>query len=102
MLAVEFSSVPPVVVDVAWNKKIFGGDSGGVTPVPIPNTEVKPSSADGTWAETPWESRSPPDPFLPGRAVRCRPPPVPRPFRAAWPAPEKISGVLVVALAGDR
>ena len=27
---------------------IFGGNGGGVTPVPIPNTEVKPSSADGT------------------------------------------------------
>ncbi len=39
----------------------FGGHSGGVTPVPIPNTEVKPTSADGTWEETPWESRSPPD-----------------------------------------
>src|SRR5437899_9941587 len=26
----------------------FGGDSGGETPVPIPNTAVKPSSADGT------------------------------------------------------
>ncbi len=39
----------------------FGGDSGGVTPVPIPNTEVKPSSADGTWDGSPWESRSLPD-----------------------------------------
>ena len=39
----------------------FGGHSGGVTPVPIPNTEVKPTSADGTWGETPWESRTPPD-----------------------------------------
>ena len=39
----------------------FGGHGGGVTPVPIPNTEVKPASADGTWGETPWESRSPPD-----------------------------------------
>ena len=27
-----------------------GDDSEGVTPVPIPNTEVKPFSADGTWA----------------------------------------------------
>ena len=28
---------------------MFPGDySGGETPVPIPNTEVKPSSADGT------------------------------------------------------
>src|SRR5215510_3914198 len=39
----------------------FGGYGGGVTPVPIPNTEVKPSRADGTWQETAWESRSPPD-----------------------------------------
>ena len=31
------------------------------TPVPIPNTEVKPFNADGTWAETPWESRKLPD-----------------------------------------
>src|SRR3989440_12900789 len=49
---------------------ISGGFSGGVTPVPIPNTEVKPASADGTWGETPWESRSPPDSFSgenPGR-----------------------------------
>ena len=26
----------------------FGGHSGGETPGPIPNPEVKPSSADGT------------------------------------------------------
>ena len=31
------------------------------SPVPIPNTEVKPFSADGTWLETARESRSPPD-----------------------------------------
>src|SRR5260221_14193997 len=37
-----------------------GGDCGGETPVPIPNTAVKPARADGTWGETPWESRSPP------------------------------------------
>ena len=41
----------------------FGGYCGGVTPVPIPNTEVKPSCADGTWLETTWESRTPPDFF---------------------------------------
>ena len=28
------------------------------TPVPIPNTEVKLLSADGTWGATPWESRT--------------------------------------------
>ncbi len=39
----------------------FGGDCEGVTPVPIPNTEVKPFSADGTWLEMAWESRTPPD-----------------------------------------
>ena len=51
----------------------FGGDSGGDTPVPIPNTAVKPASADGTWAETPWESRTPPD-FSPfGRGLRASP-----------------------------
>src|SRR6202049_4166876 len=40
---------------------VSGGHSGGVTPVPIPNTEVKPASADGTWGATPWESRTSPD-----------------------------------------
>lgn len=40
---------------------LSGGDSDGEQPVPIPNTEVKPVCADGTWGATPWESRSPPD-----------------------------------------
>ncbi len=39
---------------------LSGGDSGGVPPVPFPNTEVKPASADGTWGAIPWESRTPP------------------------------------------
>ena len=38
----------------------FGGDGGGVPHVPIPNTTVKPSSADGTWTAGSWESRTPP------------------------------------------
>ena len=43
----------------------FSGDSsGGATPVPIPNTEVKPSSADDTAWVTVWESRSSPDLLL--------------------------------------
>ena len=41
--------------------KVSGGASEGVTPVPIPNTEVKPFSADDTARETVWERRSPPD-----------------------------------------
>ena len=35
-----------------------GGLAGGATPVPIPNTEVKPSKADGTAAARQWESRT--------------------------------------------
>ena len=38
------------------------GDNGERDPpVPIPNTEVKPFSADGTWLETTRESRTLPD-----------------------------------------
>ena len=35
-----------------------GGHGGGVPPVPIPNTVVKPSCADDTAGVTLWESRS--------------------------------------------
>ena len=40
-----------------------GGNAGGVTPVPISNTEVKSSWADGTAGATLWESRSLPELF---------------------------------------
>ena len=46
---------------IRTTEQVSGGNCGGETPVPIPNTEVKTASADGTWGETPWESRSPPD-----------------------------------------
>ena len=36
----------------------FGGYSLGVTPLPIPNREVKPQHADGTACAGVWESRS--------------------------------------------
>ena len=39
-------------------EKILGDDCEGETPVPIPNTEVKPFSADGTAWEAVWESRT--------------------------------------------
>src|SRR5436305_11609734 len=43
----------------------FSGDcSGGETPVPIPNTAVKPPSADGTARVSVWESRSSPGNYL--------------------------------------
>ena len=41
--------------------KISGDYGERDPPVPIPNTEVKPFSADGTWLETTWESRTLPD-----------------------------------------
>ena len=44
------------------NDTVSGGNGEGVPPVPIPNTEVKTFSADGTWLDTARESRSPPDP----------------------------------------
>ena len=34
-----------------------GGNSDRATPVPIPNTEVKPVNVDGTAPEKVWESR---------------------------------------------
>ena len=38
-----------------------GDDGEGEPPVSIPNTEVKPFSADSTWLETTWEGRTSPD-----------------------------------------
>ena len=46
--------------------KIVGVDCGEGPPVPIPNTEVKLCSADGTWWEAARESRS-----LPELMQRC-------------------------------
>jgi hypothetical protein len=37
-----------------------GDQSEGATPVPLPNTAVKPFSANGTARATVWESRSSP------------------------------------------
>ena len=36
---------------------IVGVDGGGGTPVPIPNTAVKPICAHDTWLEAAWENR---------------------------------------------
>ena len=41
-----------------------GGHTAGATPVPIPNTEVKPRRADDTARVTVWERRSLPGLFL--------------------------------------
>jgi hypothetical protein len=49
---------------MSLHHNFFGGDSKGETPVPIPNTEVKPFSADGTARVTVWESRTLPKIFI--------------------------------------
>ena len=46
--------------------EFLGGFTGGATPVPIPNTEVKPSRADDTMTERSWESRT-----LPGLKMKA-------------------------------
>ena len=46
----------PLISDFCF----YGGHSKEDPPVPIPNTEVKLFSADGTARATVWESRSPP------------------------------------------
>jgi hypothetical protein len=45
-------------------RKFSGGLGERETPVPIPNTEVKPLSVDGTARATVWESRTLPGIFL--------------------------------------
>ena len=44
-----------------WKLNISGDYNGEDTPVPIPNTEVKLSSAEDTWLETARENRSLPE-----------------------------------------
>ena len=52
--------------------RVPGGHRSRATPVPIPNTEVKPATADGTVWETAWESRSLPGVFVKKPDVRNR------------------------------
>ena len=52
--------------------KFAGGHRIRVTPVPIPNTEVKPDTADGTAWETVWESRSLPALFVEARCEKSQ------------------------------
>ena len=44
--------VRPLARRLGAQATLSGGYSGGAPPVPIPNTEVKPYSADGTARET--------------------------------------------------
>ena len=54
----EREKVSPDTHTVTNTHKFLGDHGEGDTPVPIPNTEVKPFSADGTAWVTVWESRT--------------------------------------------
>ena len=46
-------------LDIAWHTSTnIGGNDEGVPPVPIPNTAVKPFSAESTWLDTARENRT--------------------------------------------
>src|SRR6185295_2185965 len=47
-------------IGIEISNRFSGGCVERATPVPIPNTEVKPLGADGTARATAWESRKPP------------------------------------------
>src|SRR5438132_7380951 len=44
--------------NLKWDPRFSGDPTERATPVPIPNTEVKPLRADGTARATVWETRS--------------------------------------------
>ena len=50
---------------VSLETSLSGGHRRGATPVPIPNTEVKPSTGDGTNGAIRWESSK-----LPGLIIK--------------------------------
>ncbi len=56
----QLLSVRAFFVFPVFDYKFSGGNGEEDTPVPIPNTEVKLFSADGTARVTVWESRTPP------------------------------------------
>ena len=65
-------------------EKFSGGLGGRETPVPIPNTEVKPLSVDGTARVTVWESRT-----LPGVKLKPR-------FKAGFLFWQMVHGYLAI------
>jgi hypothetical protein len=55
------ASIKCCAVLVHFSIEFSGVNIEGVTPLPIPNREVKPLGADGTMLVTVWESRTMPD-----------------------------------------
>ena len=66
-MRLDLSSVLEVILDTTTTTRrllLFAGDKRDrATPVPIPNTVVKPVSADGTAIVRSWESRPLPAPL---------------------------------------
>src|SRR5215831_21092453 len=69
MLGTAGYTIPPGygILGLLKSEEFPGGCIEGATPVPIPNTEVKPFGADGTAWVTVWESRK-----LPGLIPKAR------------------------------
>ena len=53
---IEIRASNPAVLCPGMETSLSGGHRRGATPVPIPNTEVKPSTGDGTNGAIRWES----------------------------------------------
>ena len=47
------SNTPKCDYIIVNHYTLSGGDGGEATPVPMPNTAVKLSSADGSWTDVP-------------------------------------------------
>jgi hypothetical protein len=56
------------ILHLVFLKNMSGNDGEEATPVPIPNTEVKLFSVDGSWGLSPCESRTLPGVFYAGVA----------------------------------
>ena len=62
---IEIRASSPVEFCLSLGTSVSGGHRRGATPVPIPNTEVKPSTGDGTNGAVRWESSK-----LPGFIIK--------------------------------
>ena len=56
----HFLKCSAIITSVVERRHTVGVDDAGGPPVPIPNTEVKPCSAEDTWLATARENRKMP------------------------------------------
>jgi hypothetical protein len=64
MMNSELFGANLIKIQVTVQTLFAGVFSSGATPVPIPNTEVKPASGDGIAGLTLWESSTTPASFF--------------------------------------